>query len=163
MDPAYIAEDGELHVKPPSSTPQRITGTPEGAVAAGNLSSRLAVDNDLRTWWQPQAGDAVPALTSALVSNATVRAIRIVWRDIGLNTSKGIAPGPFWYKVEVQNASGSWVTALDRSKSVDDLLVDYRECPPMPGKAARLVILGAPKGITPGVAEFTVFGEAAKR
>jgi hypothetical protein len=65
--------------------------------------------------------------------------------------------------VEVQNASGSWVTALDRSKSVDDLLVDYRECPPMPGKAARLVILGAPKGITPGVAEFTVFGEAAKR
>jgi len=33
----------------------------------------------------------------------------------------------------------------------------------MRGKAARLVIVGAPKGITPGVAEFTVFGEAAKR
>ena len=180
MDPAYIGEDGELYVKPPSSTPQRITGTPEGAVAAGwvplnanrwtsattaagNLSSRLAVDNDLRTWWQPQAGDAVPALTSALVNNATVRAIRIVWRDIGLNTAKGIAPGPFRYKVEVQNASGSWVTALDRSNSAEDFLVDYRECRPTPGKAARLVILGAPKGITPGVAEFTVFGEAAKR
>jgi hypothetical protein len=180
MDPAYIGEDGELYVKPPSSTPQRITGTPEGAVAAGwvplnanrwtsattaagNLSSRLAVDNDLRTWWQPQAGDAVPALTSALVNNGTVRAVRIVWRDIGLNTAKGIAPGPFRYKVEVQNASGSWVTALDRSHSAEDFLVDYRECRPTPGKAARLVILGAPKGITPGVAEFTVFGEAAKR
>jgi hypothetical protein len=180
MDPAYIGKDGELHANAPSSTPQRITGTPEGVVAAGwvplngnrwtsattasgNLSSRLAVDNDLRTWWQPQAGDAVPALTSALVSNATVRAIRIVWRDIGLNTAKGITPGPFRYKVEVQNASGSWVTTLDRGNSTEDFLVDYRECAPTPGKAARLVILGAPKGITPGVAEFTVFGEAAKR
>jgi len=96
------------------------------------------------------------------VNNATVRAIRIVWRDIGLNTTKGIVPGPFRYKVEVQNASGSWVTALDRSESTEDFLVDYRECPPTAGKAARLMILGAPKGITPGVAEFTVFGEAAK-
>ena len=51
----------------------------------------------------------------------------------------------------------------NRSNSTDDFLVDYRECPPTPGKAARLVIVGAPKGITPGVAEFTVFGEAAKR
>lgn len=180
MDPAYIGADGELHVKPASSTPQRLTGTSEGAVAAGwvplnanrwtsatsagrDLSSRLAVDNDLRTWWQPEAGDRAPALTSALVENATVRAIRIVWRDIGLNTPKGIAPGPFRYKVEVQNGSGAWTTALDRSNSTDDLLVDYRECPPTAGKAARLVILGAPKGITPGVAEFTVFGDAATR
>ena len=180
MDPAYIGEDGELHVNPPSSVPQRLTGTSQGAVtagwaplnanrwtsattAAGNLSSRLAVDNDLRTWWQPQAGDAAPVLTSALVGGATVRAIRIAWRDIGIDTAKGITPGPFRYKVEVQTASGSWVTVLDRSNSTEDFLIDYRECPPTAGSAARLVILGAPKGITPGVAEFTVFGESAKR
>ena len=65
--------------------------------------------------------------------------------------------------MEVQNGSGSWVTALDRGNSAEDFLVDYRECPPTRGKAARLVILSAPRGITPGVAEFTVFGEAAKR
>ena len=180
MDLAYIGEDGELHVKPPSSVPQRLAGTSQGAVsagwaplnanrwtsatsAAGNLSSRLAVDNDLRTWWQPRADDVTPVLTSALVGGATVRAIRIVWRDIGLNTGKGITPGPFRYKVEVQTASGSWVTVLDRSNSTEDFLIDYRECPATPGSAARLVILGAPKGITPGVAEFTVFGETAKR
>ena len=68
-------------------------------------------------------------LISSLVRNATVRAIRIVWRDIGLNTAKGIAPGPFRYKVEVQNASDSWITALDRGNSAEDFLVDYRECP----------------------------------
>jgi hypothetical protein len=65
--------------------------------------------------------------------------------------------------VEVQTASGPWVTVLDRSQSTEDFLIDYRECLPTPGSAARLVILGAPKGITPGVAEFTVFGETAKR
>ena len=102
-------------------------------------------------------------LTSALVGGATVRAIRIVWRDIGLDTGKGITPGPFRYKVEVQAASGSWVAVLDRGNSTEDFLVDYRECPPTPGTAARLVILGVPKGITPGVAEFTVFGDTAKR
>jgi xylan 1,4-beta-xylosidase len=180
MDPAYIGKDGELHVKPVSSVPMRLTGTSEGAVPAGwlplnanrwtsattsacNLSSRLAVDNDLRTWWQPQAGDAAPALTSALVGGATARAIRIVWRDIGLDTGKGIVPGPFRYKVEVETAPGSWATVLDRSNSAEDFLIDYRECPPTAGTAARLVILGAPKGITPGVAEFTVFGDVAKQ
>ena len=44
----------------------------------------------------------------------------------------------------------------------EDLLIDYRECPATSGTAARLVIVGAPAGITPGVAEFTVFGEVRK-
>ena len=45
------------------------------------------------------------------------------------------------------------------SESAEDLLIDYRECKPTTGTRARLVILGSPKGITPGVAEFTVFGK----
>jgi hypothetical protein len=84
-------------------------------------------------------------------------------RDIGLDARQGIKPGPYRYKVEVQAAPGQWVTVIDRSKSTEDLLIDYRECPPTKGGAARLVIVGAPAGVTPGVAEFTVFGEASKR
>ena len=45
----------------------------------------------------------------------------------------------------------------------DDLLIDYRECPATPGAAARLVVVGSPAGITPGVAEFTVFGDVQTR
>ena len=48
-------------------------------------------------------------------------------------------------------------------KGADDLLIDYRECPATPGTAARLVVVGSPPGITPGVAEFTVFGEVRRR
>jgi hypothetical protein len=38
------------------------------------------------------------------------------------------------------------------------LIVDYRECQPTTGTRARLVINGRPQGITPGAAEFSVFG-----
>ena len=92
-----------------------------------------------------------------------VRAVRVIWRDVGLNTQQGAEAGAFRYKVEVRTAGDTWATVIDRSGSTDDLLIDYRECPATPGTAARLVIVGAPPGITPGVAEFTVFGEVRGR
>jgi hypothetical protein len=36
--------------------------------------------------------------------------------------------------------------------------VDYRKCSLTHATRARSVILGVPDGITPGVAEFTIFG-----
>lgn len=181
MDPAYIGEDGELHVNEASSLPQRLPTAAKGSGPTGwlplnagprtvgssdapNLSGRLAVDDDLRTWWQPAADDKTPTLTSNLTTpGAVVRAVRVIWRDVGLNTKKGAKSGAFRYKVEVRTAADIWTTVIDRSQSTDDLLIDYRECPATPGSVARLVIVGAPAGITPGVAEFTVFGEVRKQ
>jgi xylan 1,4-beta-xylosidase len=180
MDPAYIGEDGELYVNGASSLPQRLATVSKGAEPTGwlplnagprtvgssdgpNLSGRLAVDDDLRTWWQPAADDKTPTLTSQLTSpNAVVRAVRVIWRDVGLNTKEGVKPGAYRYKVEVETAANTWTTVIDRSQSTEDLLIDYRECPSTRGTAARLVIVGAPPGVTPGVAEFTVFGEVRK-
>ena len=74
-------------------------------------------------------------------------------------------PGPYRYRVELETAADRWVTVLDRTASDDDLLIDYREIEPTVASRARLVVTGWPKGLTPGVAEFTVFGntEPAKR
>jgi hypothetical protein len=52
---------------------------------------------------------------------------------------------------------------IDRSDNKEDRLIDYRECAPTKAGSARLVIMGSPPGITPGVAEFTIFGNADKR
>ena len=178
MDPAEIGANGELFVPRATSLPQWLPGrAPTGIVGsntgwlpinggvqtigssnAPNLPGRLAVDNELRSWWQPAEGDTQPTLTSKFGAPATIHALRIVWRDIGLNTKKGVAPGPFRYRVELETEPGKWTTILDRSASTDDFLVDYRECPPTVGTKARLIITGWPQGITPGVAEFTVFG-----
>jgi hypothetical protein len=130
-----------------------------GSTSAPNLHGRFAVDNEMRTWWQPAEGDAQPTLTSTFGASAAIHAVRLIWRDIGLDTKNGVLAGPFRYRVELETAKDQWTTILDRSESTEDLLIDYRECKPTTGTRARLVILGSPKGITPGVAEFTVFGE----
>ncbi len=179
MDRAEIDANGELVVHGATSLPQWLPGKmpPDakstdrgwlpingfvqtlGSTDAPNLSGRLTVDNELRTWWQPAEGDTRPTLTSTFGVPATIHAVRLIWRDIGLDTKRGITPGPFRYRVELETAKDQWTTLLDRSESTEDLLIDYRECKPVTGTRARLVILGWPKGITPGLAEFTVFGE----
>jgi xylan 1,4-beta-xylosidase len=179
MDRAEIDANGELVVHGATSLPQWLPGKMPsdtksadsgwlpvngfmhtlGSTNAPNLQGRFAVDNEMRTWWQPAEGDTQPTLNSTFAAPATIHAVRLIWRDIGLDTKHDVQPGPFRYRVELETAKDQWTTILDRSESTEDLLIDYRECKPTTGTRARLVILGSPKGITPGVAEFTVFGK----
>ena len=178
MDRAEIDSNGELFVQEASSTPQWLSGADKkdtassatlwlplngelrtiGTSDAPNLEGRFAVDNDLRTWWQPDDNDQAPTLTSSLMAPSTIHAVRIVWRAIGLNTQQGISPGPIRYRVELETSDGQWKTILDRSQSQLDLMTDYRECIPTVGSRGRLTILEWPKGIVPAVAVFTLFG-----
>jgi hypothetical protein len=116
------------------------------------------VDNSLITWWQPAVGDAQPTLTTSFSAPATIHAVRVIWRDVGLDTPRGVVPGPFRYRIEAETAPGVWTPLVDRSASTEDFLVDYRECAPTLATRARLVILGHPAGIAPAVAELTLFG-----
>ena len=85
-----------------------------------------------------------------------------MWRDIGMETTKGINPGAFQYIVEY-TAPGSteWKMLVDASKNDRDLCVDYRTFEKVIARKVRLTILGSPDGIEPGVANFTVFGKCA--
>jgi hypothetical protein len=120
-----------------------------GSTTAPNLQARFAVDDDMRTWWQPADGDTNPVLTSTFMEPATVHAVRLIWRDVGLDTERGVKPGPFRYRVELETGKDQWTTILDRSQSEDDMLNDYRQCSPTTGGRARLVILGCgqPRGV----------------
>lgn len=174
MDVAAIDENGELYVPAGTSIPQALPSVDDmaapawlplndgdltlGSSDAPNLAGRFAADNSLQTWWQPAAGDAQPVLTTRFSTRAKVRGARVVWRDVGLDTPKGVEPGPFRYRIEAETAPDVWSTIIDRSASEQDLLIDYRECIPTSATRARLVIVGWPKGITPAVTEFTVFG-----
>ena len=59
----------------------------------------------------------------------------IVWRDIGLDANRGVKPGPFRYRVELETAKDQWTTILDRSESNEDFLIDYREVTPASARA----------------------------
>lgn len=172
LDRAEIDEHGELYVPRATSAPQPLPGAADsaawfplneseptlGSTRAPNTTGRLAADNSLTTWWLPAAGDATPTLTTNFQTRATIHAVRVIWRDAGLDTTSGKNPGAFRYRLEAETAPGTWTTIVDRSASTEDLLVDYRECAPTSATRARLVITGHPPGIQPAVAEFTVFG-----
>ena len=116
------------------------------------------------TWWQPAAEDTEPAITFRLGYDTryTIRSIRLIWRDIGMETAENILPGPFRYVVEYTKnpALDTWEMLIDASKNTVDLCVDYRETEPVQAYGVRLRILGAPEGITPGLVSLTAFGEA---
>jgi len=172
MDPAAFDDQGNLYVPAATSTPQPIRDTAEattwvplndgeptfGSSCAPNTAGRLAVDQSMMTWWLPSKEDKQPTLTTQFPATSEIHAVRIVWRDVDLDTSSGANPGPFRYRVEAETKPGVWTTIIDRSQSKEDFLIDYRECTPQTASRVRLVILDHPEGIQPAVAEFTVFG-----
>lgn len=182
MDRAEIDAEGELRVNGATSLPQWLPGKAPagsknfftgwlplngdlrtiGSSDEGELRGRFAVDNNLATWWQPAANDRQPTLTTEFMAPSTIHAARIVWRDVGLDTTQGVLPGPFRYRIELETSKDQWTTIVDRSESREDLLVDYRECLPVRGARARLVVLDWPEGITPSVTEFTLFGTTVR-
>jgi xylan 1,4-beta-xylosidase len=174
MDIAAIDEHGELYVPAATSMPHALPSAGGeaapawlplndgdftiGSSTAPNLPGRFAVDNSMLTWWQPAAEDRQPILTTRFSNRAAIHAVRVIWRDVGLDTPNGVVSGPIRYRIEAETAKDTWTTIIDRNASAEDFLIDYRECEPTSATRARIVIVGAPEGITPAVAEFTVFG-----
>ena len=182
MDPIGIDEDGELFCPEVTETPQYAPGVLENP-AAGNgvgllpltfmqipkVSSALpgrdgiyAQDDSVLTWWQPEADDPEKTITVPLDTDKgfRVESIRVIWRDVGMETLEGIDPGPFQYVVEylAPEEKASWKILVDASENDRDLCVDYRTFPPVVATDLRLRILGSPKDIQPGLVSFTAFG-----
>ena len=182
MDPVGIDENGELYCPAVTETPQFAPGVlknPEKGNDAGLLpltfmtrptaSSHApgreplyACDDSVLTWWQPDAEDKAPEITYTLgkLTAYSVSAVRLIWRDIGMDTENGIFPGPFRYVIEyaADNTFEKWETLVDASGNEDDLCIDYRQFEAVSAYGIRLRILQSPEGITPGLVSLTAFG-----
>lgn len=183
MDPVGIDGSGKLYCPDTTETPQYAPGEkahpelgngtgwepltfmqrPSSTSHAPGRDSLYASDESVLTWWQPAADDIAPCITFRLGSDTRYRlyAMRLIWRDIGMETLKGILPGPFRYIAEYSPspALDRWETLIDASDNCRDLCVDYRELGGECAYGVRLRILGAPKGISPGLVSLTAFGE----
>jgi hypothetical protein len=177
VDPCGIDANGDLFVQV-SEFPQWAPGVlarPELDNAAGLLPMNhrrravassaapgrpgfYAVDNCMHTWWEPAENDAAPTLEQDLTIDAAVSAVRVVWRDIGLDYATGRLPGPFRWKLETAPADGAWTTAIDATTNATDLLIDYRAFPERVARRIRLTITGWPAGLRPGLTDLAVFG-----
>ena len=181
MDPAGLDADGNLFVRPASATPQWAPGVlaaPENGNDTGLLPVTMnrrcrasshapgrtplyAVDDAMLTWWEPLAGDPAPLLEVDLNGTFDAAAVRIIWKDVGLDYDGGVRPGPFRYRVSVSPDGQAWRTVVDASDNSTDWLIDYRVFDMQRARLARLEILGAPPHIRPGVVDFTLFGMSA--
>lgn len=189
MDPVGIDEDGELYCPAVTEVPQYAPGVlshPETGNDAGLVpvtflrrpyaSSAMpgrdpiyAVDDSVLTWWQPCPADPEKTIVIPLERSTgfLISAVRLIWRDIGMETLDGILPGPFRYEIEYAPAPDhgqtGWRTLVDASDNDQDLCIDYRTFEPVKAYALRLRIVGAPKGIEPGLVSFTAFGTCDKK
>ena len=116
----------------------------------------LSASADVPTYCNPMSLPVTTVFTCDF--SVVVRAYRLIWRDCGLKGRMGLDVGGYRYRIEYRDGE-TWKTLVDASRSSDDLFVDYRETPAVRTRELRLTVLGAPEGATPGVTEFTVFGE----
>ena len=184
MDLIAVNGDGELYA------PHGITDTPQYApgVAADPVSANdtgllplthrqramlrastaapgreplYAVDSSLLTWWQPAEGDRAPSLTIDLQAPYLVSAVRLIFRDIGLDYDHGGLPGAYRYVLEgvTEPDTDTWAVLVDARDNDTDRIVDYRTFAAVSCEKVRLTILYHPVGLQmPGVIDFTVFG-----
>lgn len=186
MDPLGIDENGELYCPAVTDTPQYAPGVlehPEKGnsagllpltfmcrpVASSNAPGRNAIyasDDSILSWWQPAEDDKNPEIIFPLGYRTSydVSSIRLIWRDIGMDTDNGINPGPFKYIIEyaTDKDKTQWKTLIDASENEDDLCIDYRQFETVNAYGIKLKIVGAPKGITPGLVSLTAFGKCHK-
>lgn len=182
MDPVGIDENGELYCPAVTETPQYAPGVlqspevnndtswlpltfmqrPEVSSYVEGREAIYASDDSVLTWWQPAPDDTEPMITFRLgrLTCYTLHALRIIWRDINMDTLQGINPGPFQYVVEYTEdpKMKEWKILIDESNNQEDLCIDYKQFSAVQAYGVRLKIVGSPIGITPGLVSLTVFG-----
>ena len=184
MDPVGIDKYGELYCPATTEVPQYAPGIaehPEKENDAGLLPLTFyqpvtassfaegrdplyAVDESTLTWWQPSGDDAEPTLTVNIGGIYDIYSVRLMWRDVGMDTLNGIYPGAFQYVLESHSPSdNAWHIVLDASDNKTDLCVDYRTVDAASADKVRIRIVGAPEGINPGLINFTAFGRMPSR
>lgn len=177
MDRVEIDENGEMYCPyGVTDTPRVAPGCPNAGADIGYLplngwtrptaSSQApgrdpmySCDGSASSFWQPADDDSDPWICYDLVRPYTVGAVRLFWREVGLDYLGGARPGPIRYVIEGRNKDeDTWTILIDRSASEEDFNIDYRVFDEKTVQYVRLKIVGAPVGIHPGVIDCTLFG-----
>ncbi len=180
MDLVAVDENGELYCPfGVTDTPQYIPGyiadpvkegndigyvsltggvRPKVSSAAPGRDAVYATDENNLSFWQPAKGDENPTIECDLSDAYLVGAVRLYWREVGLDYAKGAVPAPVQYLLEGKNEDGEWFTLLDRRSSEEELNIDYQSFDVALCDKVRLTITGWGEGWEIGLIDFAVFG-----
>lgn len=158
FDRLRLDANGDLAVQEATETPQFADGSGMVPWTTAPFKGPDPVFTDAKLQTFAAVGPLPATVPFKTDYSLVVRAYRLIWRDLGLNVQKGAKPGPYKYRVQYKDGE-TWKVLVDASDNATDLFIDYRETPAVRTSELRLVVLGAPAGITPAITEFTVFSE----
>ena len=184
MDMIAVDENGELYCPfGVTDTPQYAPGYIKAPLISGNSprlynltagvrptasscapgrSAIYATDESNLSWWQPAEGDECPWIECDLDGRFSISAVRLFWRDVGLDYAKGITPAPVGFILEGE-LDGKWTTVLDRSAPAEELNVDYQIFDDTVCDRIRLRLTSWNKKMAVGVVDLAVFGALANK
>lgn len=184
MDLVDVDENGELYCPfGVTDTPQFAPGYVKDPTLNGNTPALLSLTGGIRptassasigrdplyatdehniTWWQPAADDEAPWIECDLEAAYRVSAVRLFWRDVGLDYAKGITPKPIGFILEGCR-KGEWFTLLDASDNTEERNIDYRIFDDAICDRVRLRITSWNRDMAVGLCDFTVFGVLGER
>ena len=200
LDPVGFDSRGNMFIKGPSEAPQWAPGVkaqPGGESIAVSLNrytwsvssqrsgrdAMYAFDNNVRTWWEPEDGDARPWLMLDLgcrnERNANqeflIDSVRVLFdgapragpRDLAVDghgrwypEAARAAIEPYRYLIETSLDNKTYQPVVDMTANAKANNVEFVEFAPVRCRYARLTVTGKPKGGPMAVLEFTVFGSS---
>ena len=179
--PAGVDEDGVMHGKTEfGDYPQYLPGVVENPVEDNftgwmllslnkkiEASSTLencwtahAVDEDAKTYWSAETGDAGEYITVDLGAVCDIRGIQILWdRAAGTTASRDALEQYQSFTIEVSDDNENWTLIVDKSNNGQDLRSDYFEMPtPVYARYVKLTNVFTPDDGKFAVKAFRVFG-----
>lgn len=122
----------------------------KGTEASSSLEkfpARNAVDEDIRTWWSANTGNAGEWLTVQLDDKSTVNAIQINFADNDSKLKSDSKEIYYCYRVLASNDGKSWNVIVDKSNNRQDACHDYIELEkPVKAKYIKIENVRVPDG-----------------
>lgn len=111
----------------------------EASSAMDNYPVKNAFDEDIRTWWSANTGDAREWLSVELDDNSAINAIQVNFADNESNLKPDSKNICYCYRILASNDGKSWDVIADKSNNTEDACHDYIELE-MPVKAKYIKI-----------------------
>lgn len=122
-----------------------------------------AVDEEIRSWWSAQTGNAGEWYQIDLGASKRIEAFQINFADQD-STGKGISPDSYRYRLELSADGKEWRTAIDTSDKGRDAPHDYRVLPRAEqARYVRLTNVHSPDGGKFSISDLRVFGKGDGR
>jgi hypothetical protein len=134
----------------------------EASSTRSGFSVASAFDENIRTWWCAETGNAGEWLKVDLGQTCLVRALQINFADEGAQIFGKLYNDGYQYIIEVSTDGSRWKTVLDRRDNHRDAPHDYAQLDqPCEARYVRLTNFHCPAGVLFSVSGFRIFGTGA--